>query len=91
MTNQNKYVLSLDVPSGLDSTDGSWNKPGIKADATMTLALPKNGLLSPAAHQFVGDLYLADIGVPPSLYQHLGLPSLPLFSKETVISLKSSI
>ena len=91
MTIQNGDILSLDVPSGLDSTDGSWNKPCIHADSTMTLALPKKGLLSPVAHRVVGDLYLADIGVPPSLYKHLGLPSLPLFSEETVLSLKSSV
>jgi len=31
----------------------------------MTLALPKAGLLAPEAQAQVGELYLADIGVPP--------------------------
>ena len=34
----------------------------------MTLALPKMGLVSADAAPFVGDLYLADIGVPASVY-----------------------
>ena len=34
----------------------------------MTLALPKEGLRADGVPQHVGELYLADIGVPPSLY-----------------------
>mgnify|MGYP004745867313 CR=1 FL=1 len=37
-------VLSLDAPSGLDLTTGKPDNPNIKADAAMTLALPKTGL-----------------------------------------------
>ncbi|RME43368.1 MAG: hypothetical protein D6796_13210, partial [Caldilineae bacterium] len=38
------------------------------AAATLTLALPKTGLRAPAAEPFTGELYLADISVPPALY-----------------------
>lgn len=34
-------VLSLDVPSGLDTATGTVFEPAIRAAATMTLALPK--------------------------------------------------
>ena len=34
----------------------------------MTLALPKTGLRQPGATSYVGELYLADISVPPKLY-----------------------
>ncbi|MCP3990974.1 MAG: NAD(P)H-hydrate epimerase, partial [Actinomycetia bacterium] len=61
-------VLSLDVPSGLDTTTGTVFDPVIRADATMTLALPKAGLRVPEAGRVVGELYLADISVPPELY-----------------------
>ena len=57
-------VLSLDVPSGLDVTTGRVHDPCIAATATMTLALPKPGLSA----DVVGELYLADISVPPKLY-----------------------
>ena len=63
-------VLSLDLPSGLDATSGKVFSTVIQADATLTLALPKVGLKG--AEQ-VGELYLADIGVPPQLYRELGL------------------
>jgi NAD(P)H-hydrate epimerase len=66
-------VLSLDLPSGLHATTGQPQQPTVRADATLTLALPKIGLRSEAARDQVGDLYLADISVPPQLYRELGL------------------
>ncbi len=65
-------ILALDTPSGLDSTTGKSHEPTIVADATMTLALPKAGLLTAAAQPFVGELYLSDIGVPDWVYQKIG-------------------
>lgn len=61
-------VLSLDVPSGLDATTGKTPGVIIRPHRTLALALPKTGL-----HRVPGDLYLADIGIPPEVYQHLGL------------------
>ncbi len=61
-------VLSLDVPSGLDAGSGEVFDPVVRATATLTLALPKTGLSLPATSPYVGELYVADIGVPPALY-----------------------
>ncbi len=61
-------ILALDVPSGLDATTGVAFDPIIRAAATMTLALPKEGLRVSGSADYVGELYLADIGVPPELY-----------------------
>ncbi|MEE9285246.1 MAG: NAD(P)H-hydrate epimerase, partial [Dehalococcoidia bacterium] len=61
-------VLALDLPSGVDATSGTVHQPAIRAAATLTLALPKVGLRTEAARRCVGELYLADIGVPPELY-----------------------
>jgi NAD(P)H-hydrate epimerase len=72
-------ILALDAPSGLDTTTGIAYTPCIRAAATLTLALPKVGLLRETAQAFVGDLYLADIGVPPLLYRRMGLEVPPLF------------
>src|SRR6266498_4468125 len=66
-------ILSLDSPSGLDTTTGIPGSPCIHASATLTLALPKTGLLAPTAKPYVGDLFLADISVPPELYAALSL------------------
>jgi NAD(P)H-hydrate epimerase len=86
---QNCPVLSLDVPSGLDATQGFLSEPVIRATATMTLALPKTGLVKESAGKFVGDLYLADIGVPPQLYARppLSLMVGNLFRDEAVVKI----
>jgi len=67
-------VLSLDVPSGLDSTTGKSPGACVRAERTLTLALPKTGL-----RRWSGQLYLADIGIPPQLYKRIGLASGPAF------------
>ena len=83
-------ILSLDAPSGVDTTTGVVSDPAIKATATMTLALPKEGLRGPAVAAQVGELYLADIGVPPSLYsgRNLGLTVGNIFAKGEIIRLR---
>ncbi len=81
-------VLALDAPSGLDTTTGTPGEPCIRATTTLTLALPKTGLLTPQAQPFVGDLYLADIGVPPELYRHLGIAVEPPFVEDTIIAIR---
>ncbi len=81
-------MLSLDAPSGVDTTTGAVFDPAIQAAATMTLALPKEGLRSPGISGSVGDLYLADISVPPDLYlQSLGITVGPLFAESDLVRL----
>ncbi len=83
-------VLALDAPSGLDTTTGIPGNPCVRATATMTLALPKSGLMTTEAKPFVGALYLADIGVPPELYAAptLGLDVGHIFIKDTIQSIE---
>jgi NAD(P)H-hydrate epimerase len=75
-------VLSLDVPSGLDATTGEAPGPVVRPERTLTLALPKTGL-----QRVAGDLYLADIGIPPEVFQQLGVPFQLLFEKKYWIRL----
>jgi NAD(P)H-hydrate epimerase len=77
-------ILALDAPSGLDTTSGIPGNPCIKATATLTLALPKTGLLTPQVKDYVGNLYLADISVPRELYQHMGIEVPNLFAKDSI-------
>lgn len=76
-------ILALDAPSGLDAATGLIGDPCIRADATMTLALPKVGLFE--APEVVGDLYLADISVPPSVYAAFGIALADPFSEGPVV------
>jgi len=86
---QSAPVLALDAPSGLDTTTGTTHAPAIRAAATLTLALPKRGLLGPQVAPFVGELYLADISVPPELYARppLNLRVPLLFSASDIVRL----
>jgi len=78
-------VLSLDAPSGLDTSNGHISDTLVRADVTLTLALPKTGLLQDDALPYVGDLYLGDISVPPLLYCQLGIEVEPIFGKNPII------
>jgi NAD(P)H-hydrate epimerase len=66
-------TLSLDLPSGVDADTGEAAPGAISSRATMTLALPKLGLLTDAGRVRRGHLYLADIGLPAALYERMGL------------------
>ena len=81
-------VLSLDSPSGIDTTTGTISDPAIRATATMTLALPKEGLRAPDVQAHVGELYLADISVPAELYKRfLDIEVGPIFAKSDILRL----
>jgi len=68
MHTRGAVVVSLDVPSGLDATTGVPPGDSVVADVTMTLALPKPGLVGPG----IGALLLADIGIPLDVYRRAG-------------------
>ncbi len=87
---QDAPILALDAPSGVDTTSGSVFDPAIKATATMTLALPKAGLRGPGVEAHVGELYLADISVPPALYAEpaLGLQVGHVFAENDIVRLR---
>lgn len=57
-------VLSIDIPSGIDSDSGTAEGSAVRADLTVTMALPKTGLLRPAAINCVGHLEVVEIGIP---------------------------
>jgi len=78
-------ILSLDIPSGLDADSGEAPGACIRADATLTLALPKIGLLKKEATDYVGDLFLGDISVPHSLLEAMGMNPGRLFKSSPVV------
>jgi NAD(P)H-hydrate epimerase len=82
--NQGKApILSLDVPSGLDATTGETPGEFIRPRWTMTLALPKTGLLLAQT----GELFLADIGIPEGVYRRLQLNYIPPFEGRSWVRL----
>ncbi len=83
--NQKSKKISLDVPSGIDSTTGENYGVYFKADMTMTLALPKRGL----TEEKCGKLLLADIGISKNVYEKIGVEYISPFSKEYIIPICS--
>jgi NAD(P)H-hydrate epimerase len=70
-----REVISLDFPSG-------HGHPGaVEAAATVTLALPKDGLRS------VRPLYLVDLGLPDSLWAEMGIDVASVFTDGPVLEI----
>jgi NAD(P)H-hydrate epimerase len=80
-------VLSLDVPTGLELERGIVGEPAVRAAATLTLALPKEPLRAEAARPLVGELYLADISIPATVYDRLGIGYRSPFSGSPIVRL----
>jgi len=61
---QDAFVAAIDIPSGLNGDSAIVEGAVIKADLTSTMALPKYAQLFYPAKEYVGELYIADIGMP---------------------------
>jgi hydroxyethylthiazole kinase-like uncharacterized protein yjeF len=61
------FKVAVDIPSGLSSDSFEIIGPAVKADVTVTLATPKIAHVLPPAEEWVGELMIADISVPPPL------------------------
>jgi NAD(P)H-hydrate epimerase len=57
-------VISLDVPSGINGDTGTVEDDCIMADMTITMGLPKKGLVKGNGSEYCGVLKLVDIGIP---------------------------
>ena len=66
-------VVAVDLPSGLDADTGRIWGVCVKADCTVTFALPKIGLLTYPGAAYVGDLLVGDIGIPKQLYEEISV------------------
>ncbi len=58
-------VLAVDMPSGLEAESGIPNKPTVRADLTCTFVAPKIEFLAAEAKEFLGTVYVLDIGFDP--------------------------
>jgi len=71
-------VLAVDIPSGVQADTGVIGGCAVNADATVTFAFPKVGLLTGAGVSYVGDLTVADISIPGRLLDGAGLGTIIL-------------
>ena len=66
-------LLALDLPTGLNADTGEVDPACLPVDLTVALGLPKVGLLTFPGAAYVGKLEVADIGLPPSLEEDMGI------------------
>jgi NAD(P)H-hydrate epimerase len=62
-----KLVVSIDVPSGLDATSGRACGIAALASTTVTMGLPKTGLVRLDGVEQSGRIRVADIGIPDDM------------------------
>lgn len=60
-------IVAVDIPSGLNSDTGQVLGAAVEAHHTVTFALPKTGLVQYPGKAHVGELTVADIGIPPAI------------------------
>src|SRR5688572_12757451 len=77
-------VVSVDIPSGLPSDSGDLDWPAVRATLTVTFAALKYGHVLPPACDHVGEVRVADIGIPESAFFCAGGPSLALIEAADV-------
>lgn len=67
-------VLSIDLPSGLDAATGAHTPTHcVRASATLALGLPLEGIFTQKARPMVGEIFLADMGIPKTLFAAPGV------------------
>jgi len=69
MNQYGKTLVSVDIPSGISADTGEIFGAAIKADTTLTMALPKRGHFVQEGLTHCGVLKVVDIGLPPELIE----------------------
>jgi len=63
------YIVSIDIPSGLDADSAQPIGEAVQADLTVTFTAPKPANVLPPASHFNGQLIVANIGSPSTLIE----------------------
>jgi ADP-dependent NAD(P)H-hydrate dehydratase / NAD(P)H-hydrate epimerase len=64
-------VIAVDLPTGMNADTGEVDPGTIPADITITLACPKQGFFFFPGRDYMGELFVGDIGFPAELEQQL--------------------
>jgi NAD(P)H-hydrate epimerase len=83
-------VVAVDLPSGLVADTGETPGACVRADLTVTLGLPKPGLLQGEGVRLAGEVWVADIGTPFEAYAAIGVEVPPrLFAMHDRVQLSA--
>jgi len=64
VNDQNKPVISIDIPSGVNGNTGEVDEVAVRADITVTFGLPKTGIMFGKGVEYTGEIKVVDIGFP---------------------------
>ena len=78
--NNDKYIYSIDIPSGINGNTGKTDNHSVIANETITLCSPKIGLYINPGKDRCGKITCLDIGVPEELMHFENFPN--AFTKE---------
>jgi NAD(P)H-hydrate epimerase len=65
LTDARARVLAVDIPSGVDGTTGATRGAAVRADATLSFAALKTGLVFEPGRSLAGRVRVVDIGIAP--------------------------
>jgi NAD(P)H-hydrate epimerase len=69
INNMKKPIVSIDLPSGVNADTGEVLGACIKADITVTLGLPKTGLIFYPGIKYAGKIIVKEIGYPKEIFE----------------------
>lgn len=81
-------VAALDIPSGLDGSTGEIVSDAVKADLTVTMGLPKCGLVTGRGPEYSGSLRVVDIGIPEEFINETPSPFSVIFEEDARVLLE---
>jgi len=67
------FVLSVDIPSGVNCESGEVFEPCLKADVTVCIELVKRGLMQSPAREHSGRIFVAPIGIETSGFSEFSM------------------
>ena len=70
---EKKVIISVDIPSGLNSDNGKAEGAAVQASETISFVFPKKGFFLQDGPNYIGDWKAVDISVPPLGATTLGL------------------
>ncbi|MEX0953479.1 MAG: NAD(P)H-hydrate epimerase [Nitriliruptoraceae bacterium] len=84
-------IVALDLPSGI-AADGGLRGTCLTVDVTIASGLPVVSLRQPVAQPFIGDLVVADVGIPPAAWRAVGV-EVPdgLFAEGPLVRLEATV
>ena len=79
-------IVAADIPTGVDADTGTVADCAVTADFTVTMCLPKIGMVTPAAQEAIGSLTLVPIGIPYDYFKAMpdAAPDLQLIASMDV-------